>query len=237
MRSTRSPVFVRVAVVATALVSTTIAVPHIAPLGAATAAAAEISARRWTTDEVLKGVLFLQGPFGHEVIRSGALGPLSRAQHAALEGAISSSDARGVAEAALPELTAAAPDVVHELMQALRGGNPVRTSAALKEVNEALLATPTMQRASTASSGEGGEGYVPGEDREGRAVLVVVVAGAVLVITVAAVGVGVVALVSTVAVGSTKVAGKNAVRKATGATARVQEAELTAAAIRVFHDR
>ena len=223
-------------VLATAsLTSTALVVTPPIP-GSGSAVAAEISTRNWSPTEVLEGLLFLQGDFGRELVKSGALGPLSNAQEAALEQAMNDGEARRLARDVSKEVQARSPLVVRSLVDALGSGDPMATDAAMNKLSKEFLDTPTMKRVSDELPA-GPETYVPGEDREGRALLVVVVAGAVLVITVAAVGVGVLAAVSTVAIGSTKVAGKNAIRKSSGPAARAQAAELTASAIRVFHGR
>lgn len=223
------------AALATAGLTGTILLPSPQPFSGDTAAAAVIDSRTWSPTEVLEGLLFLQGAFGRELIKSGALGPLSTAQEAALEAAMTAPDARRIARNVSREVQARSPLLVRSLIDALDDRDPIAAQAAMGKISHDFLTTPTMKRVTAELPAEGAGTYVPGEDREGRAVLVVVVAGAVLVITVAAVGVGVLALVSTVAVGSTKVAGQNVVRKSSGATARAQSAELTATAIRVFN--
>ncbi|MCC8907434.1 hypothetical protein [Curtobacterium sp. GD1] len=189
-----------------------------------------VQQRNWSPTDVLEGVLFVQGDFGRALLRSGALGPLSHEQRAAVDVAMSDPGARQVARRASAELQARSPQSVKSLMSALDRKDPIAFDAAMTKVGEELLRTRTM---SEMSSEVPASTYVPGEDKEGRAVLVVVVAGAVLVVAVVAVGIGVLALASTVAVGSTKVAGQNAFRRASGSNARAQSDALAAAAIRV----
>ena len=183
------------------------------------ASAADIKTVGWSTTDVLEGMLFVQGDFGNALLSAGALGPLSSEQRAALEVALSDPKASEIAHAVSTELQAQYPDHTKRLMDAIRAAEPIAVTKAMEVLGDDLLKTPTMERVMHQVS----------------PVDVWVVAGAVLVVTVAAVGLGVVALASYVAVGSTKVAGQNAIRRSSGPTAEAQEAQLTAAAIQVFH--
>lgn len=198
------------------------------------ASAADIRTVGWSTTDVLEGMLFVQGDFGNALLSAGALGPLSSEQRAALGVALGDPKASEIAHAVSTELQAQYPDHTKRLMDAIRAAEPIAVTKAMEVLGDDLLKTPTMVRVMHQVPPVDAT-YVPGEIGTDCGVLVWVAAGAVLVVTVAAVGLGVVALASYVAVGSTKVAGQNAFRRSTGPTAEAQEAQLTAAAIQVFH--
>jgi SdpC family antimicrobial peptide len=207
-----------------------------APSAHATSTLAPSRATAWSTTEVLEGLLFMQGSFGEELLRSGALGPLSAEQSSALKKALAEPRAAAIARSVVSELEQRLPAQTAALMKSLRASDPIGVQAAMSELGAELPSTPTLQSL-TAHAPATSLTYVPGEIGTDCGVLVWVVAGAVLVVTVAAVGVGVLALASTVAVGSTKVAGKNAIRRATGSTGQALEDLLTANAIDTFRAR
>ncbi|PZE80634.1 hypothetical protein [Curtobacterium sp. MCBD17_032] len=185
---------------------------------------------------MLEGLLFMQGDFGEDLLRAGALGPLSTEQSSALREALADPDAAAVAHSVVSELEQRVPGQTAALMRNLQASDPIAVQAAMSELGAEVPRTPTLQRL-RAHASPSASTYVPGEIGTDCGVLVWVVAGAVLVVTVAAVGVGVLALASTVAVGSTKIAGENAIRRATGSTGRALEALLTAKAIEAFRGR
>lgn len=164
----------------------------------------------YTAAELVEGVVFLQGELGRSLIENGALGDISSAEKTKVQELLSERSAERLAAEATKQLLDDRPVLASDLDAALRDGDPVRVSAALRSVAEGVVGTPAAKAAADALE-DSGQTYVPGE--VGPDCLFNVAVGGYLVIAVAAVGIGVVALASVAVVGDVVVAGKNAASK------------------------
>ncbi len=164
----------------------------------------------YTSAELIEGVVFLQGDLGQSLIDNGALGDISSAEKTKVEELLADDNAKQLAAESTQQLLDERPELATDLDTALDGGDPVAVSSALRNVVEDAVDTPAA-KAATAAVQEAEQTYVPGE--VGPDCLFNVAVGGYLVIAVAAVGVGVVALASVALVGDVYVAGENAASK------------------------
>jgi hypothetical protein len=178
--------------------------------GALAAEANASAPSAYTSAELIEGVVFLQGNLGQSLIDNGALGDISSAEKTKVEELLADDNAKQLAAESTQQLLDERPELATDLDTALDGGDPVAVSSALRNVVEDAVDTPAA-KAATAAVQEAEQTYVPGE--VGPDCLFNVAVGGYLVIAVAAVGVGVVALASVALVGDVYVAGENAASK------------------------
>jgi hypothetical protein len=178
--------------------------------GALAAEANASAPSAYTSAQLIEGVVFLQGDLGQSLIDNGALGDISSAEKTKVEELLADDNAKQLAAESTQQLLDERPELATDLDTALDGGDPVAVSSALRNVVEDAVDTPAA-KAATAAVQESEQTYVPGE--VGPDCLFNVAVGGYLVIAVAAVGVGVVALASVALVGDVYVAGENAASK------------------------
>jgi SdpC family antimicrobial peptide len=170
--------------------------------------------------ELIEGVVFLQGNLGERLIDNGALGDLSTSAKTELRTLLDDSAAQQLARDATAELLDEDPAASAPLTSALEARNPVAVSAALKGLVSEVTGTKAARVANSMARTSDAT-YIPGEI--GPDCLFNVAVGGYLVIAVAAVAIGVVALASVAVVGSVKVAGKNAGSKQVGAASSADD--------------
>jgi len=180
--------------------------------GASAAEPEAADGQRYTSAELIEGVVFLQGGLGQTLIANGALGDISSSEKAKVVELLAGDDAKDLAAESTKQMLEAHPELAVDLTSALDAGDPVAVSSALRHVVEGAAETPAAHAAADAMQ-KSEQTYVPGE--VGPDCLFNVAVGGYLVLVVAAVAVGVVAVASVALVGDVSVAGKNAASKRT----------------------